>query len=141
MIKFKHKLKKVMADLGINQVQVVRLTGKSRASVSMYLSGKVVPPAKVQREIAAALGLETDYFERDDIVAQIAKQGVIGQLRTTTAGRLMRMAHTTVEEGLKQGVFPWGYAIKTSDNHYRYFINAKRFAEIEGIEVPSEVVV
>lgn len=32
------------------------------------------------------------------------------------------------------GVFPWGYAIKTSANRWTYFINAKRFAEIEGIE-------
>ena len=29
----------------------------------------------------------------------------------------------------------WGYAIHTSDNRWVYFINAKRFAEIEGITV------
>lgn len=34
-----------------------------------------------------------------------------------------------------EGVFPWGYAIHTSDNRWVYFINAKRFAEIEGVKV------
>lgn len=29
----------------------------------------------------------------------------------------------------------WGYGIHTSDNRWVYFINAKRFAEIEGITV------
>ena len=45
------------------------------------------------------------------------------------------MNHETVRKGLRQGVFPWGYAIKTSENHWVYFINAKKFAEIEGIAV------
>lgn len=36
-------------------------------------------------------------------------------------------------KGLQQGVFPWGYAVHTSDNRWSYFINAKRFAEVEGI--------
>ena len=30
-------------------------------------------------------------------------------------------------------VFPWGYAIHTSEHRWSYFINAKRFAEIEGV--------
>lgn len=36
-------------------------------------------------------------------------------------------------KGLQQGVFPWGYAVHTSGNRWAYFINAKRFAETEGI--------
>lgn len=38
-------------------------------------------------------------------------------------------------KGLKQGIFPWGYAIHTSENHWVYFINANRFAEIEGVKL------
>lgn len=39
-----------------------------------------------------------------------------------------------VRLGLQQRVFPWGYAVKTTDTHYDYFINRKKFMEIEGFE-------
>ena len=65
----------------------------------------------------------------------------IPELRTKDAGRLMRMSHTTIEDGLKQKIFPWGYAVRTRGGRHRYFINARRFAEIERIEVPPEMVV
>ena len=47
--------------------------------------------------------------------------------------KLMHMNHNTVRKGLQQGVFPWGYAIKTSENRWCYFINAVSFQEIEHI--------
>lgn len=49
------------------------------------------------------------------------------------AAKMLGMNHNTVRKGLQQGVFPWGYGIRTSENRWVYFINAKRFAEIEGI--------
>ena len=57
---FSEKLRKAMSDLGINQVQLVGLTGKSKGSISQYLSGKQVPSAKRQADIATALGLAPD---------------------------------------------------------------------------------
>lgn len=140
---FSEKLKQAMQQLGINQAQVVGLTGIGKSSISQYLSGKNVPTVERQKNIAVSLGLEADYFERDDFTVKLLKKnsGGIAQIRTKDVGTLMRMNHKTVEEGLKQGVFPWGYAIKTSDNHHRYFVNAQRFAEIEGVQVPPEMVV
>ena len=49
------------------------------------------------------------------------------------AAAYLGMDKKTIREGLQQGVFPWGYAIHTSQNRWVYFINAKRFAEIERI--------
>lgn len=143
MMMFGEKLKKAMQQLGINQAQVVGMTGCSKGSVSQYLSGKQTPSADRQRNIAVSLGLSPDYFEQDAPIVKMMKQGcgVIQEIRTGDAGKLMRMNHETVEKGLIQGVFPWGYAIQTSGNRHRYFINARRFAEIEGIEVPPEMVV
>lgn len=140
---FNEKLKQAMQQLGISQAQVVGMTGVGKSSISQYLSGKNVPTAERQKNIAVSLGLEADYFERDDFTVKLLKKnsGSIAQIRPKDAGSLMRMNHRTVEEGLKQGVFPWGYAIRTSDNHHRYFINAQRFAEIEGVEIPPEMVV
>lgn len=142
-MKFNEKLKQAMQQLGISQAQVVGMTGIGKSSISQYLSGKNVPTAERQKNIAVSLGLEADYFEKDDFTVRLLKKSRdgIAQIRPKDVGTLMKMNHKTVEEGLKQGVFPWGYAIKTSDNHHRYFINAQRFAEIEGVQIPPEMVV
>jgi hypothetical protein len=47
----------------------------------------------------------------------------------------MGMGVPTIEKGLIQGIFPWGYAIRTSENKHRYFINAKKFFATEMISV------
>ena len=65
-MKFAKKLKKAMQELNLNQRQVAALTEKSKGSVSQYLSGKQIPTEEVQSAIATALGLESDYFVKDD---------------------------------------------------------------------------
>lgn len=133
---FNEKLKKAMQELGINQAKVVSLTGKSKGSISQYISGKQTPPAEVQRDIAVSLGLAPDYFEQEVAVVQLAKNtDGIRTLDVVEVAKVMHMNHNTVRKGLQQGVFPWGYAINTSENCWVYFINAKRFAEIEGCAV------
>ena len=137
---FDQKLKCAMQELHLNQAQISGLTGKSKASVSQYISGKQVPSEEVQREIATALGLASNYFAKsekrmDVLPSSELRNKVIPRLDVCEAARIMNMSHTTVRAGLQQGVFPWGYAIHTSDNRWTYFINAKRFAEIEGITV------
>lgn len=138
-MKFAEKLKKAMQELNLNQRQVVTLTGKSKGSVSQYLSGKQIPSEDVQSAIATSLGLASDYFTGMDqeelpVMPPIeVKAGTIPKLDVAKASKLMGMNHNTVRKGLQQGVFPWGYAVHTSDNRWSYFINAKRFAETEGI--------
>lgn len=39
----------------------------------------------------------------------------------------------TIKAGLKQGVFPWGYAVKCDGGNWAYIINRKRFEQIEMI--------
>lgn len=135
---FSEKLKNAMQQLGINQAKVVALTGKSKGSISQYLSGKQIPSEMVQRDIAVSLGLAPEYFEHEEAaVMKIAKtgSGYIPSLDVAVAAKMLRMNHNTVRKGLQQGVFPWGYAIKTSEKRWVYFINAARFAEIEGVTV------
>ena len=137
---FSEKLKKAMQELHLNQRQVCGMTGKSKGSVSQYLSGKQIPSEDVQCAIAVALGLESDYFTKPDekvvvLPQKEVKQGVIQKLDVNGAAKLLQMNHNTVRKGLQQGVFPWGYGIHTSEDRWVYFINAKRFAEIEGVTV------
>lgn len=137
---FSEKLKTAMQELHLNQRQVCGMTGKSKGSVSQYLSGKQIPSEDVQRDIAVSLGLDQDYFTKDNsqtvvLPTKEVRNGVIPRLDVEKAAKLLQMNHNTVRKGLQQGVFPWGYGIHTSDNRWVYFINAKRFAEIEGITV------
>ncbi|CUN93899.1 MULTISPECIES: helix-turn-helix domain-containing protein [Clostridia] len=138
-MKFSEKLRKAMKELNLTQTQMVGLIGKSKASISQYLSDKQVPSEAKQRDIAVALGLEEDYFSKLDdrmsaLPTQKRKECIIPRLSVMDAARMMGINHQTVRKGLQQGVFPWGYGIKTSE-HWVYFINAKRFSEIEGISV------
>lgn len=139
-MKFSEKLKKAMQELGINQAQVVGLTGKSKGSISMYLNNKTIPSEKVQSDIAVSLGLAPDYFEQEDAPVVVKPKGALAEgkikkMLPEEAAVLLGMDKGTVRKGLQQGVFPWGYAIKTSENRWTYFINARRFAEIEGVAV------
>ena len=129
-----------MQELHLNQVQVCGMTGKSKGSISQYLSGKQIPSETVQAAIAVALGLEENYFSKSDekvivLPTKEVRNGVIPQLAVEKAAKLLQMNHNTVRKGLQQGVFPWGYGIHTSENRWVYFINAKRFAEIEGVVI------
>lgn len=136
---FSEKLKKTMQELHLNQSQVCGLTGKSKGSVSQYLSGKQTPSEKVQSDIAVSLGLAPDYFTAEDEKPVIAKEaltdGKIRRMLPEEAAVYLGMDKGTVRKGLQQGVFPWGYAVKTSENRWSYFINANRFAAIEGVSI------
>lgn len=137
-MKFAEKLKKAMQELNLNQRQVVTMTGKSKGSVSQYLSGKQIPSEDVQSAIATVLGLESDYFTKDDerlviLPASEVRDGKIPRLLPEVAATYLGMDKATVRKGLQQGVFPWGYAVQTSEHRWAYFINARRFAEVEGI--------
>lgn len=137
---FKDKLKKVMHDLNINQKQLSGMTGICKSSISQYLSGKNVPTEERQKSIAASLGLEADYFcdcETDAalLVSMAARRKKVSRLLVEDAAKLLGMGTQTVRDGLQQGVFPWGYAIKTDENRWVYFINATKFAEIEKINI------
>lgn len=138
---FEQKLKKAMQDLNLKQSQVAGLTGKSKGSVSQYLSGRQVPPEGVQREIAAALGLDPDYFTRPDsdppaaVEPAARRRGAVRRLTVKEAAELLGVDRMTVSKGLQQGVFPWGYGIKTTEKSWTYIINADSFSRIEGIVV------
>lgn len=138
-MKFNEKLKQAMQQLGISQAQVVGMTGIGKSSISQYLSGKNVPSEERQKNIAVSLGLDAEYFnQKEPVVAKIAASAVgdgIQKLDVAIAAKLMGMNHNTIRKGLQQGVFPWGYAIHTSENRWCYFINAASFAEIEKIVI------
>ena len=136
---FKDRLKHAMHDLNLNQIQVAGLIGKSKGSVSQYLSGKQTPSEDVQAEIAALLGLSEDYFQRNiepiQSMESVKRSGAIKRLTIRQAANLLGVDATTVSKGLQQGVFPWGYAVKTGTKSWTYIINGESFSRIEGVSI------
>ena len=55
-------------------------------------------------------------------------------LTVREAAKLMGKGEQFIRVGLQQGIFPWGYAVKTS-SQYTYFISAAKFTEHTGIPV------
>ena len=127
---FKDRLKKVMVDQNINQVELSRICGVSRSTVSKWMSGDSEPTKARRNEIAEAFDLPEDYFE--EIVIPKKK---IETLTPKEAAYLMGMSVGSIQKGLIQGIFPWGYAIRTSEKKHRYFINAKKVFATEMISV------
>ena len=123
---FADNMKKQMAVHGITQSELAKMTGIGRSSISQYLSGV----------IAEAIGCRVVDLDATETTSfPVDTDTKMKRLSVDQAAKLLGMNHETVRKGLRQGVFPWGYAIKTSENHWVYFINAKKFAEIEGIAV------
>ena len=119
-----------MVDQNINQVELSRICSVSRSTVSKWMSGDSEPTKARRNEIAEAFDLPENYFE--EIV--IPKKR-IETLTPKEVAYLMGMGVSTIEKGLIQGTFPWGYAIRTSEKKHRYFINAKKFFATEMISV------
>lgn len=132
---FAEELKQAMTAADITQAELSKRTGIGRPSISQYLSGKNEPTDARKRQIAKALGLPPDYFIMG--TEEAPEKPVYGVRRITVkeAARLMHMHHTTLENGLKQGLFPWGYAIKGTGTKYTYYINAEKFAAAEGLQL------
>lgn len=133
---FADNMKQIMTERGITQAELSKITGIGRSSISQYLSGKNEPTPERKVVIAEGLGVDPEELDRMTVrVPALPPEEKIQRITVEQAAKLLGMNHETVRKGLRQGVFPWGYAIKASENHWVYFINAKKFAEIEGIAV------
>jgi len=130
---FSNKLKQLMSELSLSQTKLSALTGIGKSSISQYLSGKNEPSRERKKEIAKALGVDENYFEIFKADAAITYDNSIN-LSVKIAARLMHKSKSFIEQGLKDGVFPWGYAVKLKN--WSYFISASKFTEYTGITVP-----
>lgn len=130
---FESKLKKLMNELGVSQTKLFELTGIGKSSISQYLSGKNEPSKERKKEIAVALGVQEDYFNQFEATA-IVQHGSAINVPVADAAKLMGKSKEWVMQGLRDGRFPWGYAVKL--NKWSYFISSVKFTEYTGIEIP-----
>lgn len=129
---FAEKLKTLMQQQGLTQAQVKKLTGIGASSISQYVSGKNEPSNARKKEISVALGVQENYF--DTFLPEAKIQSSTINLPVKTAAKLMGKSADWVMQGLRDGVFPWGYAVKLTK--WSYFISAVKFTEYTGIPIP-----
>lgn len=55
------------------------------------------------------------------------------RLSISRAAELMGVSAQFIRIGIRQGLFPWGYAVRISGGRYTYFISKNKFAEETGI--------
>lgn len=133
---FAEKLKVLMDELDLSQSKLSDLTGIGKSSISQYLSGKNEPSKDRKKEIARKLGVQEDYFDTFETAATVQHDGVFN-LPVTLAAKLMGKSKEWVKQGLRDGVFPWGYAVKLTN--WSYFISSVKFTEYAGIKVPLKL--
>ncbi len=131
---FCKKLVGLMQSTGISQTKLHQLTGIGKSSISQYLSGKNEPSEDRKREIARALGVAEDYFSKFDPVLTIQRNNVFN-LPVPEAAKLMGKSKEFVAQGLRDGVFPFGYAVKMTE--WSYYISSVKFTEYTGIQIPG----
>ena len=132
---FSEKLKQLMAETKLTQADVRRMTGIGASSLSQYLSGKNEPYPARKREIAVALGMKENFFEDAAPEVKIAKNPG-ASVKVEVIARLMHKSKEWVMQGLRDQVFPWGYAVKMTN--WSYFISPVRFTQETGIAIPPE---
>lgn len=111
---FAEKLKALMGELDLSQSKLSDLTGIGKSSISQYLSGKNEPSKDRKKEIARKLGVQEDYFDTFETAVTVQHDGVFN-LPVTLAAKLMGKSKEWVKQGLRDGVFPWGYAVKLTN--------------------------
>lgn len=130
---FAEKLKNLMKELDISQSKLSDLTGIGKSSISQYLSGKNEPSDARKKEIALALGVQEDYFKQFEAAATISRNACVN-VPVPLAAKLMGKSKEWIMQGLRDGIFPWGYGVKLKN--WSYFISSVKFTEYTGIEVP-----
>ena len=119
----------------MKQATLSQLTGIGKSSISQYLSGKNEPTKERKKVITEALGLPEDYFDSEEEITIKPTSSAVSRLSVDDAAKLMGVGTKFITNGLRDGVFPWGYAVKGRGDKHIYFINAKRFAEVEGVQI------
>ncbi len=129
---FSEKLKQAMQEKEMNLTALSAATGIGKSSISQYLSGKNDPPDKKKELIAEALGFAPDYFKQTAIQDSITME--TPNLPVMTAARLMGKSKEFIYQGLRDGVFPWGYAVKMGRN-WSYYISPVMFTKCTGLAI------
>lgn len=131
---FSQRLKTAMEQERMSQTALSKVTGLCKSSISQYVSGKSSPSAANLKVIASALNVSADYL-KGGVDEPASDTGHLKNLPVETAAKLMGIGKQMLRQGLKNGDFPFGYAVKMPSGKYRYYISPSKLSEFIGCEV------
>lgn len=117
-----------MIEKQINQLELSRLIGKGKSTVSMYLSGRTVPPEPIQTLIASVLGCTIEDLNECDDGYDVHE---LKNVSISECARILGKSEQFVRVALQTGAAPFGFAVKTS-SMWSYHISAKKLKEYIG---------
>jgi transcriptional regulator with XRE-family HTH domain len=131
---FSQRLKTAMEQERMSQTALSKVTGLCKSSISQYVSGKSSPSAANLKVIASALNVSADYL-KGGVDEPASDTGHLKNLPIETAAKLMGIGKQMLRQGLKNGDFPFGYAVKMPSGKYRYYISPSRFSDFTGVVI------
>lgn len=131
---FSQRLKTAMEQERMSQTALSKITGLCKSSISQYVSGKSSPSAANLKVIASALNVSADYL-KGGADEPASDTGQLKNLPVEKAAKLMGIGKQMLRQGLKNGDFPFGYAVKMPSGKYRYYISPSRFSDFTGVVI------
>lgn len=130
---FSQRLKQAMKERDITQVELSRITGLGKSSISQYVSGKNLPSRGNMKIIADALDVSCEWLigNFEESPSASGKKNITVE----TAAKLMGVGRQFIRVGLQNQTLPFGTAVKMPSGKYRYYISPSKFSEFTGCEV------
>ena len=121
---FAKNLKMLMDEKRISQQELAIRIGKGKSSVSQYLSGKNVPRPEVKEKIAEVLECSVSELDGDSFKLDYN----MNNISVAECAKILGKSEQFVRVGLQQGIFTFGFAVRTSSK-YSYHISPKKLNE------------
>lgn len=120
-----------MREEGYTMTALAKEIGCTKAAISKYAGGKANPSKKMKEAIAKALSIPPEelFLQREEE----PKEPDPDVMTVGEAARAMQKSELFIRVGIREGVLPFGFAVKTGQHRYSYFISRRKFEESTGI--------
>lgn len=135
---FATRLKMVMVEREVSQVELAAAIGKGKSSVSQYLSGKNIPKLNVQEKIAEVLGCTVEYLNEETSTNDFTSSGLY-KVPVPLAAKMLGKSDQFVRTSLQAGTAPFGFASKTKTK-WSYHISPMKLKDYVGSETYHQFV-
>lgn len=124
---FGENLKTLMAERGVSQSELSKMTGIGKPSISQYLSGKNTPSPKNIKTIADALECPIDFFALATRKVTPPELATLKNVSIAEAADRMGKSKQFIRVALQNGIAPFGFAVKVSGDKWSYHISPMKF--------------
>ena len=131
---FAKRLKLAMMESNLNQLELSKKIGASKAAVSQYISGKNIPNPERMAAIANATGTTMDYLLGYEEPLIDPAEMPIKNITTKDAARCIGKSDQFIRIGLQRGLLPFGNAVPGMGKRWNYHISPYKFRNYVGTE-------